>query len=149
MLSVLDVTSGRAKLEDATWIDPSTHLHFLPATSSPGLAYTSEVLASEEMAGIFKVLRESYEYVIVDLSPITPFVDVRAAAHLMDSFILVVEWGSTNIDAVKQSLDVASEVDGKLIGTILNKANLKTLKRYGDTFVSCHQQDAKHSGSWT
>jgi capsular exopolysaccharide synthesis family protein len=149
MLSLLDVTSGRAKLDDATWIDSSTHLHFLPATNSGSrLAYTSEVLASDEMAGLFKVLRESYEYVIVDLSPIAPFVDVRAAAHLMDLFILVIEWGRTNSDAVKQSLDVAGEVYGKLIGVTLNKANVKELKRYGDTFESYHQQYSENSGWW-
>ena len=132
MLSILDVTSGRAKLDDATWIDPDTQLHFLPATGSSRLAYTSEVLASKETAGLLKVLRESYEYVIVDLSPIAPFVDVRAVAHLMDSFILVIEWGRTNIDTVKQSLDVAGDVYGRLIGVTLNNAEVKALKRYGD-----------------
>jgi succinoglycan biosynthesis transport protein ExoP len=118
------------------WIDPATHLHFIPATNSSRLTYTSEVLASQEMAGLFKTLREAYDYVVVDLSPIAPFVDVRAAVHLMDSFILVIEWGRTNIDAVKKSLDVAGDVYGSLIGVTLNKANVNALKRYGDAFDS-------------
>jgi capsular exopolysaccharide synthesis family protein len=147
MLSILDVTSGRTKLDDAIWIDPGTHLQFLPTISSSRLAYTSEVLASEEMAGLFKALRDSYDYVIVDLSPIAPFVDVRAAAHLIDSFILVVEWGRTNIDTVKQCLDVASDVYGRLIGVTLNKANVRALKRYGDTFDSYRRQYSEDSGS--
>ncbi|MBR1132229.1 Wzz/FepE/Etk N-terminal domain-containing protein [Bradyrhizobium iriomotense] len=133
---ILDVTSGRAKLDDATWIDPATHLHFLPAANSSQLAYTSEVLASEEMAALFKTLRETYECVIVDLSPIAPFVDVRTAAHLMDSFVFVIEWGRTSIDVVKKSLDVAGDVYGNLIGVTLNKADMNALKRYGEVFES-------------
>jgi Mrp family chromosome partitioning ATPase len=94
------------------------------------------VLASEEIAGLFKTLRETYEYVVVDLSPIAPFTDVRAAAHLMDSFILVIEWGRTNLDVVKTNLDVAGNIYGSLIGVTLNKANVNALKRYGDAFDS-------------
>ncbi len=135
-LGLLDVTSGEAKLDDATWIDPATSLHFLPATNSSRLANTCEVLASADMAGLFNTLREAYEYLVVDLSPIAPFADVRAAAHLMDSFILVIEWGRTNIDVVKSSLDVAGDVYGSLVGVILNKANVKALKRYGDAFAA-------------
>jgi capsular exopolysaccharide synthesis family protein len=135
-LGILDVTSGRADLDDVTWIDRATHLHFLPATNSSRLTYTSEVLASEEIAGLFKTLRETYEYVVVDLSPIAPFTDVRAAAHLMDSFILVIEWGRTNLDVVKTNLDVAGNIYGSLIGVTLNKANVNALKRYGDAFDS-------------
>ncbi|WP_439374651.1 Wzz/FepE/Etk N-terminal domain-containing protein [Bradyrhizobium sp. DASA03120] len=139
-LGILDVTSGRARLDDATWIDPSTHLHFLPATNSSQLVYTSEVLASEEMGGLFKTLRETYEYVIVDLSPVAPFVDVRTAVHLMDSFIFVIEWGRTNIDVVKKSLDVANDVYGNLIGVALNKADMSALRRYGEVFETYPEQ---------
>ena len=133
-LGILDVTSGRAKLDDATWVDPATGLHFLPATNGSRLAFSTEVLASEEMARLFTALRETYEYVIVDLSPLAPFVDVRAAEHLMDSLILVVEWGRTSIDVVKKSLDVAGDIHGSLIGVALNKADVNELKRYGAVF---------------
>ena len=139
-LGILDVTSGRARLDDATWVDPATGLNFLPTLNGAQPAYTSEMLASEEMAGLFKTLRDAYDYVVVDLSPIAPFVDVRAAGHLMDSFILVIEWGRTNVDVVKKSLDVAGEVYGSLIGVALNKANLTALKRYGDAFDSYPEQ---------
>ena len=86
-LGILDVTSGRAKLDDATWVYLATGLHFLPATNGSRLAFSTEVLASEEMARLFTALRETYEYVIVDLSPLAPFVDVRAAEHLMEFFV--------------------------------------------------------------
>ena len=139
-LGILDVTSGRTNLDDATWVDPDTEMHFLPAADSSRLAYTSEALGSADMADLFRTLRESYQYVIVDLSPIAPFVDTRAAAHLIDSFVLVIKWGHTKLDIVRSALDTGSDVHSRLMGVILNKANVSALKRYGDAFDSCKQQ---------
>ena len=50
---------------------------------------------------------KSYDYVVVDLSPLAPIVDVRATTHLVDSYIFVIEWGRTKIDVVKHALAVA------------------------------------------
>ena len=43
------------------------------------------------MKRLFQRLRDRYDYVIVDLSPLVPVVDVRAATHLVDSYLFVVE----------------------------------------------------------
>jgi succinoglycan biosynthesis transport protein ExoP len=74
-------------------------------------------------------------------------VDVRTAVHLMDSFILVLEWGRTNIDVVKKSLDVASDVYGNLLGVTLNKANMNALKRYGEALDSYPRHHSQEQGS--
>ena len=57
------------------------------------------------MKRLFDRLQEKYEYVIVDLSPLAPVVDVRAATHLVDSYLFVVEWGKTKIDIVESALN--------------------------------------------
>ena len=68
-----------ASLDEVIWSDPLTKLSFLPAVVRSRLTHTSEVLASAAMKRLFDRLRESYDYVIVDLSPIAPVVDVRAS----------------------------------------------------------------------
>ena len=81
---------------------------FLPAiVKSRGVAFTSEFLASDATKILFDNLRQSYDYVVVDLSPLAPIVDVRATTHLVDSYFLVVEWGRTKIDVVKHALAAA------------------------------------------
>ena len=50
------------------------------------------------------MLRERYDNVVVDLSPLTPVVDVRATEQLIDAYMLVVEWGRTRIDQVERAL---------------------------------------------
>ena len=75
-------------------------------------------------------LREAFDYVIVDLSPLAPVVDVRAMTHLVDSFVFVVEWGRTKIDVAEHALGAARGVYDNLLGVVLNKADMKMLSRH-------------------
>jgi polysaccharide biosynthesis transport protein len=127
---LIDVLSSPANLDDVIWSDPSSRLSFLPAGVRSRLTHTSEILASDAMKRLFVRLRESYEYVIVDLSPIAPVVDVRSATHLLDSYVFVIEWGKTKIDVAEHALNAARGVYDNLLGVVLNKVNLKALSHY-------------------
>jgi capsular exopolysaccharide synthesis family protein len=119
---VLDVMSGAASVCEITWTESTTQLAFLPAGNNSRPIYASEVLASETLDKLFQTLREAYEYVIVDLSAVAPFADVRAAACALDSFIFVIEASRTNIDVIKRGLDVIRESHENMVGIVLNKA---------------------------
>ena len=127
---IMDVLTEAASLDEVIWSDPSTKLSFLPAVVKSRLTHTSEVLASAAMKRLFDRLRERYDYVIVDLSPLAPVVDVRAATHLVDSYLFVVEWGKTKIDIVERALKTARGVYDNLLGIILNKVDLARLGQY-------------------
>ena len=68
--------------------------------------------------------------VIVDLPPLIAGSDNRAASGLIDSYILVIEWGSTKVDAVQYALRHAPAVHERIIGAVLNKVDLATISRY-------------------
>jgi len=127
---LIEVLSGRASLDDVTWTDPSTKLTFLPCVLKSRVAHTSEILASEATKKLFDRLRETYDYVVVDLSPLAPVVDVRATYNLVDSYIFVIEWGRTKIDVVEHALGAARGVYDNLLGVVLNKADINVLNRY-------------------
>jgi succinoglycan biosynthesis transport protein ExoP len=130
-IGLLDVLAGRVAIQDALLFDPATRLTFLPAVMHERTPHSSQLLASEPMRLLMDRLRQSYDYVIVDLSPLAPVVDVRAMTHLVDCFVLVVEWGRTKIDVVERALKTARGVSGNLLGVVLNKTNLSVLRRYG------------------
>src|SRR5262249_54492143 len=71
---ILDVIAGKAPLEDVVWTDPATKLTFLPAAAKARIAHTSEILGSEAMKRLFEKLRQSYDSVVVDFSPLAPVV---------------------------------------------------------------------------
>ena len=107
---IVEVISGARSLEETVWRDPITNLIFLPVVRSAPLLHTSEILSAEQTRKLFDKLRTMYDYIIVDLPPLTPVVDVRATTALIDCFILVVEWGRTKIDVVEHALHTAPNV---------------------------------------
>jgi succinoglycan biosynthesis transport protein ExoP len=127
---LLEVLANQVMIKDALCVDPDTRLVFLPAVVNERMAHSSEVLACEATKILFERLRQSYEYIIVDLPPLAPVVDVRAMTHLVDSFVFVIEWGRTKIDVVERALRMAPGVYGNLLGVVLNKADLNLLGRY-------------------
>jgi succinoglycan biosynthesis transport protein ExoP len=138
---LIDVITNKASLDELIWSDPSTGLSFLPAGVKSHLIHTNETLASDAMKVLFVRLRENYDYVIVDLSPIAPVVDVRSATHLADAFVFIIEWGKTKMEVVEHALHTAQGVYDNLLGVVLNKVELRALNRYeghGNYYHSRH-----------
>jgi succinoglycan biosynthesis transport protein ExoP len=126
----VEVVSGTKSLEASIWKDPATKMVFLPAGKDSHLAYTAEILASGAAKNLFDRLRETFNYVIVDLSPLAPVVDARATTQLVDAYVMVVKWGSTKIDVVQHGLNMAPGVQHNLLGVVLNQADFNRLKLY-------------------
>jgi succinoglycan biosynthesis transport protein ExoP len=124
-----DVISGVRSLEETVWKDPVTNVFFLPAVQTAPL-FASELLESESLKRLIDRLRESFDFVIVDLPPLVPIVDARAAAHLVDCMILVIEWGRTGINVVRHALDTAPDLHQVIVGAALNKTKMDHLFKY-------------------
>jgi polysaccharide biosynthesis transport protein len=127
---LLDLLRGHGQLDKIKWIDPVTGMDFIPASTKVRLPNSSEFLASPQARQLFETLRSNYDYIFVDFAPLMPIVDVRAAAHLVDGYIFVVEWGKTRIDFVEQALRSARGVYDHLLGVVLNKVELRAMGRY-------------------
>lgn len=135
---LLEVVRGESTVEKTLWLDQATKMSFLPAVTKSRMAHSSEVLASEQTRAFFDSLRESYDYVVLDLPPLMPIVDVRASTRLVDSYVYVVEWGKTRVDFVEQALNSARGVYEHLLGVVLNKVDLRSMGRYdgGDSYYN-------------
>jgi polysaccharide biosynthesis transport protein len=127
---LLEIVSDKAKFEDVLWVEPTTNLAFLPTVLPSRVVHTSEILASDATRKMFERLREAYDYVIVDLSPLAPVVDVRVMTPLIDSFVFVVDWGRTKIDVVEHALSTTRGIYDNLLGVVLNKVDMSALGRY-------------------
>lgn len=130
---LLEVLSGRMPLNSALWTDAATSLSFLPAVFPTPTAHSSEILSSQSMKDLVETLRTMYDYVILDFPPLAPLVDVRATTPLVDGYVLVVEWGITNVSVARLALSKAYEVYENTIGVVLNKVDMKMIGRYEGT----------------
>jgi Mrp family chromosome partitioning ATPase len=73
----------------------------------------------------------SYDLVIVDMPALVVGPDVRAAAQSLDGFLLVVKWGATESELIRQALRSAGEAQPKFVGAVLNMADDDTMRSYG------------------
>ena len=129
---VLQVVAGKSPIDDVLWRDERTHLAFLPgATTSALVAHSSEIIGSKALRAVFAELRQKYDYVVVDLPPVAPVVDVLSTGGLIDAYVFVVEWGRTKMEVVELALSKASAVMRRsLLGVVLNKVDFRILGRH-------------------
>jgi succinoglycan biosynthesis transport protein ExoP len=127
-----DILVGHADRRSVTYNLSSLPLDFVPARTAMNLQQSDGILASSAMKRFIDECRAQYTYVVVDLPPFVPVVDVKAAAHLMDGFALVIEWGVTPREVIGDALATMPSISGKIFGSVLNKASFNQLKRYGE-----------------
>jgi polysaccharide biosynthesis transport protein len=129
-LGSIGAVMSNIALNDAIVSIPFSSLHFLPAGATARLPHTNEILASAAFKKIIDELRAKYDYIIVDLSPVAPIVDVRATGHFIDTYVYIVEWGQTKVEVIERGLAEAGNVTSRLLGVVLNKVDTSTQSRY-------------------
>ena len=92
------------------------------------------------MEKLFQQLRQHYDRIVLDLSPLAPVVDVRATGGLADSYILVIEWAKSRVDIVERVLSETPIVRERMLGAVLNKVNMSVMSRY-DTYGAAYYRN--------
>ncbi|MCO5091020.1 Wzz/FepE/Etk N-terminal domain-containing protein [Bosea sp. (in: a-proteobacteria)] len=127
---LLEVLRGERSLKDAILMEPDSNLAFLPAVTRKRLTQSSEILTSREMEALLQAAGSEFDYIVVDLPPVGPVVDVRAAGRLFDGFVFVVEWGKTPRAVVRSALQDDPTLYDKCVGILFNKADTKLMQSY-------------------
>ncbi len=85
----------------------------------------SELLGSEIMKDMLIKLKDIYDIILFDAPPILAVTDSVVLSNLMDQFIMVVRFGSTDKNSINHSLNALSQVNCPLTGIIFNDLNQK------------------------
>ena len=120
----------KSSFADLVKTDAKYKFDFLASSTRIKPSNSSDVLNSPAVKQMLKTAAHDYDYVIVDLPPILPVVDVRAVAHLFDAFVLVVEWGSTSTDEIVKAAAASPVLSERLLGAVLNKADQAVMRRF-------------------
>ncbi len=100
-------------------------LYILPAGSGCGSA--ANLLHSERTPEMLKRFREEFDAVLIDTPPMLNMPDARVLGRSADGVILVVRSGQTTRDMAQAAAQRFGEDGTRVIGTILNDWNPKTL----------------------
>jgi succinoglycan biosynthesis transport protein ExoP len=127
---LLDVVVGEANLTQVMQRDPATGLTFLPMVPKPDLRNPTEALASRNVKLLIDSLKNYCDFIIVDMAPLISSVDVLAVSRFVESYMLVIEWGTTKMEAVRHALANAPAVQMNMRGAVLNKVDFASLASY-------------------
>lgn len=132
-----DVVKNTVSLQSAVR-SIGSNVSFLPAPASQRQADSSQLLGSEAAGRLItEQAAQSFEYVVIDLPPLSALVDAKAISPFVSSFVFVVKWGETPRELAQKVLGMNSVLHQKCVGGILNQANPKQLAQY----VSGNYQD--------
>ncbi len=129
-----EILIGQVSIEEAVRHKPAGFM-FLAAGAVPGLRHPNEIFASARTRCLFEDLRKLADYILVDLPPIGPFTDAQAISSLVDSYVLVIEWGKTQTRIIENTLNRADCIRDQILGVVLNKVDFDSLADYEDTYV--------------
>jgi succinoglycan biosynthesis transport protein ExoP len=130
MAGLVEAVIEKQPLQDLLWTEEQSGLRILPGTVSARSIHASELLASNGMKTLLAEAENQFEYVVVDLPPLGPVVDVRAVASQIQAFVLVAQWRQTARKVVRSLLTSEQRLYEKCLGTVLNKVNLDQIKMF-------------------
>ncbi|TBO41410.1 GumC family protein [Pedobacter kyonggii] len=106
-----------------------------------------ELIEGERMADLLNQLKNRFDYVIIDMSPIGIVSDAKSISSLIDCALFVVRYNFT----LKSKLSAVSEnlVKGffKKIGIIFNGIEQDTFHSYYDQYS--YAENKQHKGTWS
>lgn len=122
-----DFLIGEVRIDEAIRNVERYGIHVLPASSIP--ADPTGLLESKQMEHLFVALRRNYEFVIVDLPPVTVVSDAMILNKCLDGYLLTVRMKQTKHRNVEDAIRAMQFADMKILGTVLNGGE-QTGKRY-------------------
>jgi capsular exopolysaccharide synthesis family protein len=124
--------SGNAGFGDlhSGMIKPTSVKELSILTSGPVPPNPSKLLHSTRMKDLLDALSEIYNFVIIDAPPIMGMPDSILLSSFVDGTILVVKAGQTQRNAITSAKQIFDNVNGNLLGVVLNGVKKDDLK-YG------------------
>jgi succinoglycan biosynthesis transport protein ExoP len=137
---LIEALGDPSRLATLVYHRQRSQLDVLPCVLEKRIPNAAELLASPQMEKLLIAARDAYDYIIIELAPIVPLVDVKKIERFIDSFVFVVEWGRSERSLVLEALSNTEIIRERLTGIVLNKADpvaLRSIEAYkGDMFSS-------------
>lgn len=91
----------------------------------------SELLASAKSKVVIQMLKNKFDYIIFDGTPVTGLTDSIIMASLVDKVVIVSSIGNINVEILENTKQALSNVNANIAGVIANKTPLVNSNYYG------------------
>lgn len=123
-IGLTQVLAGTVKLNDALLNTVHQNLAILPAGRIP--PNPAELVGSSRMKSLIAHLSKAHT-VIIDAPPLLPVTDAALLTSSADGAVVVVQSGKTKAEQLGVAARKIRQVDGNLLGVVLNKVAKKDL----------------------
>jgi len=117
-----------------------TNIYLLSSGAIP--PNPAELLGSDQMKALLELAGDFFHYIVIDSPPVASFTDGVLISSLVDGVILVVHGGKTSRQVVKRTRQMLQEIGAKIIGVVLNKADVRS----GDYYFYNYDYKGYYSG---
>jgi succinoglycan biosynthesis transport protein ExoP len=128
-VGVADFLTGAIGIDEAIVRLPLAEIDLITAGRASSEA--ADALTVERMNELLVQLRERYDIIIIDASPLLTVVDGLVMATIADRIIVVAEWSRTPREAIAEGLKALGGDVHRVAGVVLNKVDLTELRAYG------------------
>ena len=128
-VGIVDVLRGDAEIADAIKETELEGFYVMPCGSRP--RNPSELLTRPEYADLLNVLREKFEYVIIDTPPVLVVTDPCSVAPRADGVILCVRLSRNTRDFGRRALEQLRDVGANMTGIVVNGVEESDSYGYG------------------
>jgi polysaccharide chain length determinant protein (PEP-CTERM system associated) len=123
---MIDILLKKADFQSTILTFALENLSVLPVVKS--VQNSSSVLSSQELNMLISILKEKYDFILIDCPPILSLPDMNIIEKLVDGILFVVRTERTPRDAVKTAIN--SLGSDKIVGIILNDAKQASSQYY-------------------
>jgi len=117
---ITEWSEGKLALEDALYRVNDLPLWFLSA--GRGIEEPMPLLESDKFARMLEAVSASFNWVLLDATPLLPMADSTSLSRLCDGVLVVVREGYTRKKVLNKAL--GSVEKNKLVGMVLNQASM-------------------------
>lgn len=121
--------SGISKLEEVLYPTNIKNLHTIFSGTVP--PNPAELLSNSKFRLLIQVLRESYDYVIVDTPPLGNVIDSAIVAQQCDGAVFVVSANTVSYKFIQNTISQLKKTKCKILGAVLNKVDMRDNGYYG------------------
>ena len=123
------IQGGDIKLSDCIMKLPGSEIEVM--TSGTRRSDLTDLTTPEKLKQFFDVLKNNYDYLIIDTPPIQPVSDTLFISQATDHNLLVVRSNVTKMVGIKSVLKKLENVDVKVDGMVFNDLDTSKASYYG------------------
>jgi succinoglycan biosynthesis transport protein ExoP len=120
-VGLTDILDGRCELTDATHDTPISTLKVIP--SGPIPANPAEALTLPDMSHLLEMLREKYDFVIIDSPPLLLVTDPSILASYVDGVLLAIKVRRKSKPNARESTKILNGVGANILGVVVNNSD--------------------------